>query len=114
VTWQAGAFYYGGAAPTDEILAAAKKDAGAVVQVKFDTGKVATTKAKPKDAHFESGPAGGFGNKVGDYEFRVEEQIPGFKPGAAMVTKVTFTVLKGKKELWSRELTGNPWSPPPP
>jgi hypothetical protein len=30
------------------------------------------------------------------------------------VTTVTLTVLKGKIELWSRELAGNPWSPPPP
>jgi hypothetical protein len=114
VVWQAGAFYFGGAAPTEEILAAAKKDASGAVSVRFDTGKVTVAKEKPKADDFKSGPGGGFDNKIGDYEFRVEEQIPGFKPGAPMVTKVTFTVLKGKKELWSRELAGNPWSPPPP
>lgn len=114
VAWEAHAFYYGGAAPTPEILAAAKKDASGLVKVNFRTGKVTPTNGKPKDDDFKTGPAGGSNNKVGDYEFRVEEQIPGFKPGASMMTKVTFTVLKGKKELWKRELAGNPWSPPPP
>ena len=31
-----------------------------------------------------------------------------------MTTTVTLSVLKGKTELWKRELAGNPWSPPPP
>lgn len=114
VVWKAGAFYFGGAAPTEEILAAAKKDASAVVSVDLKSGKVAGVKRKPVDDDFKLSPAGAFNNKLGDYEFRVEEQIPGFKPGAPMVTKVTFTTLKGGKAVWVRELVGNPWSPPPP
>lgn len=114
VAWEARAFYYGGAAPSPEILAAAKKDASGLVQVNFRTGKVTPANGKPKEEDFKVGPAGAFNSKVGDYEFRIEEQIPGFKPGAERMTKVTLTVLKGKKELWKRELAGNPWSPPPP
>jgi hypothetical protein len=114
VAWQARAFYYGGAAPTPQILEAAKKEESALVTVDFKTGKLTRTTAKPKDADFDAGTGGKFNNKLGDYEFQVEEQIPGFQPGASTVTKVTFKVLKGGKELWTRELAGNPWSPPPP
>lgn len=117
VVWQAGTRYYGGAAPTEEILAAAKKDAEGVATVDFATGKTTISKnGKPREAEFKAGPAGGFANKVGEYEFKVTEEQPPFKPGGfeAGTTKVTFTVLKGKKEHWKRELAGNPYSPPPP
>lgn len=114
VAWQAGAFYAGGAAPTEEILAAAKKDASGVAKFDLKTGKVTPANGKPKDADFASGPAGGGTNKLGDYTFEMNEEIPGFKPGAPMLTKVTFKVAKSGKEVWARELAGNPWSPPPP
>jgi hypothetical protein len=114
VVWQAGAFYAGGARPTPEIEAAARKNETGLAKVDLKSGKVTAAKEKPKDDDFKVGPAGVFNNKLGDYEFRMEEQIPGFKPGAPMVTKVTFTVLKGGKEAWKRELAGNPFSPPPP
>ncbi len=114
VAWQAGAFYAGGARPTPEIEAAARKNESGTVTVDLRTGKVVPTKDKPKDDDFKVGPAGGFGNKVGAYEFQMTEELPGFKPGTAMVTKVTFTVTRDKKELWKRELAGNPWMPPPP
>ena len=51
---------------------------------------------------------------MGGFEFRVTEEIPGIKPGVPMVTKVTLALIKGDRELWARELAGNPWSPPPP
>ena len=114
VVWQAGTSYFGGARPTPEIEAAARKNESGLTRFDLKTGKSIPTKDKPKDDDFKAGPAGAFNNKVGDYEFRVAEQLPGFKPGAAMVTKVTLTVLKGKDEVWKRELAGNPWSPPPP
>jgi hypothetical protein len=109
VAWQANAFYFGGAAPTEEILAAARKEAVGVVSIDPASGKIAKLDRKPKAEEF-----GAFTNKAGDYEFRVTEMIPGFKPGAPMVTQVKLAVLKGKTELWTRELAGNPWSPPPP
>jgi hypothetical protein len=109
LVWQANAFYYGGAAPTEEILEAAKKEAAGVVSIDAATGKIANLGRKPKDEEF-----GAFKNKVGDYEFGITEMIPGFKPGAPMVTKVTLSVVKGKAAVWRRELAGNPWSPPPP
>jgi hypothetical protein len=108
VVWQANAFYFGGAAPTEEILEAAKKEAAGVVSID-PAGKVAKLDRKPKPEEF-----GTFANKAGEFEFRVTEMVPGFKPGAPMVTKVMLTALKGKTEVWSRELAGNPWSPPPP
>ncbi len=117
VVWQAGTHYYGGAAPTEEILAAAKKDAEGVATVDFKTGKTTIAKnGKPREAEFKAGPAGGFANKVGEYEFAVTEELPRVKLGGfeSGTTKVTFTVLKGKKEYWKRELAGNPYSPPPP
>ena len=114
VVWEAGTYYAGGAAPTDEILAAAKKDASGLAKVDFKTGKVAPANGKPKDDDFKVGPAGGGGNKVGTYEFQITEEIPGFRPGAPMVTKVTFTVTQDKREVWKRELAGNPWLPPRP
>ena len=88
---------------------AAKKDAEGVALVDFKTGKTTPTKnGKPRDAEFKAGPAGGFANTVGMYEFQRSEEVPAPKPGAAAVTKVTFIVLKGKKEYWKRELPGNP------
>jgi hypothetical protein len=109
VVWQANANYYGGARPTPQVEAAARKSAVGVVSIDMKAGKVATLDRKPKAEEF-----GAFSSNVGGYEFRVTEMLPGFKPGAAMMTKVTMTVLKDKKELWTRELAGNPWSPPPP
>jgi hypothetical protein len=109
VAWEARAFYAGGAAPSPEILRNAMKDASGLVRVDFTTGRVTPEKEKPKAADF-----GDPGGKVGDYEFRAEEQFPGFKPGSPMVTKVTLTVLKGGKELWKRELAGKPYLPPLP
>jgi hypothetical protein len=110
VAWEAGAFYAGGAAPTPEILAAAKKDAAAVVWVKFDTGKVTPLKDKKKEDYFKAPKPG----DNGGYELSVDEQLPDPKPGAEKVTKVTLTVKKDGRQLWSRELAGNPWNPPPP
>ncbi len=109
VVWQANAFYYGGAAPTPEILEAARKEAVGVVSVDPKTGKVTVEDRKPKAEEYGATAA-----KVGELEYKLEEQLPGFKPGAAMVTKVTLTATKGDKPLWKRELAGNPWSPPPP
>jgi hypothetical protein len=114
VVWQANAFYAGGARPTPEIEEAARKEAIGVVTIDLKTGKVAAVDRKPKPDEFKGGPDGGLNAKVGGYEFRVTETTPKLKPGAAMVTTVTLTVLKGKDELWKRELAGNPWSPPPP
>jgi hypothetical protein len=114
VVWEARASYAGGARPTPEIEKAARKEAVGVVTVDMQTGKVKVLDRKPTNDEFKPGPGGGVTTKVGEYEFRATEMIPKFKPGAAMVTTVTLTVLKGKDELWSRELAGNPWSPPPP
>ena len=114
VVWNAGAFYAGGARPTPEIEAAARKNEVGAVKFDLKTGKVTKLDRKPKDDEFKVGPAGGGTNKVGTYEFRTTEEIPQFKPGAPMVTKVTFTVVKGDKPVMSREIAGNPWSPPPP
>ena len=109
VVWQANTFYYGGAAPTPEIVEAARKEAVGVVSIDPKTGKATVEDRKPRDADY-----GTFAAKVGAMEFKLEEQLPGFKPGAAMVTKVTLSASKGDKPLWKRELAGNPWSPPPP
>ena len=114
VVWNAGASYAGGARPTPEIEAAARKNESGAVKFDPKTGKVSALDRKPKDDEFKAGPGGGGTNKVGTYEFRTDEQIPNFKPGERMVTKVTFTILKGDKPVLSREIAGNPWSPPPP
>jgi hypothetical protein len=114
VVWNAGAFYAGGARPTPEIEAAARKNESGTVKFNLKTGKVTVIDRKPKDDEFKAGPAGGATNKVGTYEFRVAEEIPNFKPGAPQKTKVTFSVLKGDKPVLTREIAGNPWSPPPP
>ena len=114
VFWNANAFYAGGARPTPEIEEAARKNESGMVKVDPKTGKATPANGKPKDDDFKTGPAGGGVNKLGDYEFQAEEQIPEFKPGAPMVTKVTFTVLKDGKEVWKRELAGNPFLPPLP
>lgn len=110
VAWEAGTFYAGGAAPTPEILAAAKKDAAAVVWVKLDTGKVTQLKDKKKEDFFKPAAKPG---EYGDYTLAVDEQPPAAK-AVEMVTKVTLTVKKGGRVYWTRELPGRPWSPPAP
>ena len=110
VAWEAGAFYAGGAAPTPEVLAAAKKNAAAMVWVKLDTGKVTLLKDKKKEDFFKPAAKP---SVYGDFTLTVDEQPPA-KPGADAVTKVTLTVKKDDKKQWSRELAGNPWSPPAP
>src|SRR5204862_365267 len=62
---------------------------------------VVTVDLKEKDGEFRA-TAG----KVGDYTFAVEN-------GSTLAT-VELTVLKGKKQLWKRELAGFAISPPPP
>lgn len=114
VVWEARAFYYGGARPTPQIEAAARKHDSGQVKIDLKSGKVTVEEQKPKEDSFKLGPSGGFNNKLGDYEFQTREEIPKFKPGMANVTKVTFTVVKEGKTVWTRELIGNPWSPPPP
>lgn len=110
VAWEAGTFYAGGAAPTPEILAAAKKDAAAVVWVKLDTGKVTQLKDKKKEDFFKPAAKPG---EYGDYTLTVDEQPPAPK-ATEMVTKVTLTVKKNGRVYWTRELAGRPWSPPAP
>lgn len=112
VAWRAGTYYAGGAAPPPEVLAAAARDASGLAQVHFATGKVAPAAGKPKDDDFKVGPGGGATNQAGDYTFQASEELP--KPGAPPVTKVTLSVLRGKTELWTREVAGNPWLPPRP
>ncbi|MBA4191399.1 MAG: hypothetical protein C0467_25750 [Planctomycetaceae bacterium] len=109
VVWQANTFYAGGARPTPEIEAAARREALGSVVIDAATGKTTVEDRKPKDSEF-----GTFNNKVGDLEFGIEEELPAFKPGVPMVTKVTLSALKGDKVIWKRELAGNPWSPPRP
>jgi hypothetical protein len=70
--------------------------------------------AKPKDDDFKIGPAGSANYKVGEYEFGALEQLPGPKVDAPRLTTVTLIVSKGGKEVWRRELAGNPWSDPIP
>ncbi|HVL14379.1 MAG TPA: hypothetical protein VM529_17535 [Gemmata sp.] len=109
LAWQANAYYAGGARPTPEIEEAARKEATGVVGIDPATGKTAKVDRKPKDEDF-----GVFKNAAGGYEFAVEEEMPGLKPGAPMLTKVTLRAMKGKTVVWERALAGNPWSPPPP
>lgn len=114
VVWQANAFYAGGARPTPEIEAAARKEAAGAVSIDLKTGKLAALDRKPKEDEFKPGPEGRVIARLGPYEFQAREMDPRPRPGVPMVTTVTLTVLKGKAELWKRELAGNPWSPPRP
>jgi hypothetical protein len=113
VAWTAGAFYAGGARPTPEIEAAARKNDSGLAKLDFATGKAAPANGKAKPDDLKHGPAASAGAPVAGYTFGVEEQLPGgFKPGA--LTTVTLTAFKGEKKVWARELAGNPFQPPPP
>lgn len=114
LVWQANAHYAGGARPTPEIEEAARKQASGVVEFDLKTGKLSILRRDPKEAEWKVGPEGGVVGKLGEHELHAIEMTPGFKPGAPMTTTVTLTVSRGNKELWKRELAGNPWSPPPP
>ncbi len=109
VIWQANAYYAGGARPTPEIEMAARKEATGAASIDVKTGKVTEIKRKPNAEDF-----GTTANAVDEYAFLVEEELPGFRPGAAMLTKVMLSVSKNGSVVWKRELAGNPWSPPPP
>ena len=82
------------------------------MKVDLKTGKLTVEDRKPKDDDFKLSPSGSVNNKLGEYEFQKHEQLPGVK--SPRMLKVIFAVLKGGKRLWSREIAGNPWSPPPP
>lgn len=113
VAWTVGAFYAGGARPTPEIEAAARKNDSGLAKLDFATGKAtpANGKAKPDDLKF--GPASSAGAPVAGLTFGVEEQQPSdFKVGA--LTKVTLSALKGDKVIWAREIAGNPYLHPLP
>lgn len=113
VAWTVGAFYAGGARPTPEIEAAARKNDSGLAKLDFSTGKSAPAngKAKPDDLKF--GPGASAGAPVGGLTFGIEEQQPSeFKTGA--LTKVTLSALKGDKVIWAREIAGNPFMPPLP
>lgn len=110
--WTAGASYAGGARPTPEIEAAARKNDSGLAKLDFATGKAtpANGKAKPDDMKY--GPAAFAATSLPGYTFGIEEQLSGFTPGTLSTVKLT--VSKGEKKLWTRELAGNPFHPPPP
>jgi hypothetical protein len=109
VVWQANAFYAGGAAPPPEILKAAQKEAAGVASIDMKTGKVSVLERKPKAEEFGTNT-----NKVGDYEVRVSEMLPGKPMGFKNMTTVKMTMVKDKKDLWTHELAGNLWLIPLP
>jgi hypothetical protein len=113
VAWAAGAFYAGGARPTPEIEAAARKNDSGLAKLDFATGKATPANGKAKPDDLKHGPAASAGTPVAGFTFGIGEQQPGgFKPGA--LTTVTLTAFKGEKRVWARELAGNPFQPPPP
>jgi hypothetical protein len=97
VAWQASAFYAGGPRPSPEMEQAAAKAAAGLAVADLKTGKVTAKAGEPKDADF-----GVCGYKVGGLELVVRE-VEVTDP-----SRVTLTVSKGGRELWKRELAGNP------
>lgn len=110
VAWEAGTRYFGGAPPSEEVLKAAQKDAGALVSVDFKTGKTKVLEQKPKEEDFSGSPSGQFNDKVGKYQF-TGQLTPNPEK---QVMHTTLIVLKDDKEVWKRELADTPWFPPPP
>jgi hypothetical protein len=108
VVWQANAFYAGGAPPPPEILKAAQKEAVGVASIDMKTGNISALERKPKPEEF-----GTHTNKVGDYEIRAII-MPDTAAGLMNKTTVKLTVVKDKKELWTREIVGNPLLTPLP
>lgn len=109
VAWVARSMYFGGAAPTPEIEEAARKRAAGILMVDPKTGEISAVKGDPKDEEFggsEKTVAAALG-----WEFGVEEQLPARGFGK---TKRTLTAKKGGKDVWSRELAGKDFAPPPP
>jgi hypothetical protein len=108
VAWQANAFYAGGPPPPPEVVKAAQKEAVGVASIDLKTGKVLAQERKPKPEEF-----GTHTNKVGDYEIRAIMK-PDTAAGLMNMTTIKLTIVKDKKELWTREIVGNPLLSPLP
>lgn len=110
VAWVARSMYFGGAAPTPEIEEAARKRAAGILTLDPKTGKIEVVKGDPKDEEFFGGSEKTVAAALG-WEFGVEEQLPA---GGFGKTKRTLSAKKGGKDVWSRELAGKDFAPPPP
>lgn len=113
VVWEARAFYAGGAPPPPEVEKAARKSAAGTVTIDPAAGKYdAAPLAAAKDADFAGSPDSGGEPTFGEFTFSVEERLPANEaPG---ITRRTLKVSRGGRLFWTREIAGNPWSPPRP
>jgi len=113
VVWKADAFYYGGAAPTQEILDAARKTAAGRVAIDPATGKITrTTDHKLAADDLATSPDVGGAAKAAGFTFAVEQT--GFGRPPDFMTKRTLAVSRDGNPLWKRELAGVLRLPPPP
>ncbi len=115
VAWTASAFYAGGARPTPQMEAAARKEDGRLVKLDFATGKVTPMKEKLQLADLKYAPAGSTSLSVAGLTLEAKEDPNDFgPPREGRHTIVTLSAQRNNRLVWSREIAGNPHLPPLP
>jgi len=104
-TWEARAFYAGGARPTPEIEKAARKEASGVMRVELNFGTVEALDAKAiAAAKFLATPESALVTKVGTLTLAVKD-IPGANPANPFTRRRMLQASNDAKEIvWEREI----------
>lgn len=105
LTWEARAFYAGGARPTPEIEAAARKEASGVARVDLANGKIEKLTADQiKAGKFFPIPGESIVTKVGNHTFALKD-APGNNPRNPLQRRRTLQALNDAKEVvWQHEI----------
>jgi hypothetical protein len=113
LSWDAQAFYAGGARPSPEIEKAARKSASGVARIDAKTGKIESL----SDAQIKAGkfPLGGpLTTKVGALTLSVQEIAAKNAPNPFQRQRVLIATNAEKQVVWQREIWTPIFIPPPP
>ncbi|MBI2803669.1 MAG: hypothetical protein HYX68_01635 [Planctomycetes bacterium] len=97
LSWEANAFYAGGAAPTEEILKAARKNASGVARIDLDSRKVSAEKGGPVFT-------GTYNPKVGALTLVTVDGPAKLKGNPFARRRLLRAVNAGKQVVWEREI----------
>jgi len=112
LTWQARAWYAGGAAPPPEVERAARKSASGVARIDLKSGRVEALESNkiPKGTP-QTVAAPPPSAKIGDRTLSIEDTPI---PGRPFQQKRTLRAAENGKVLWQHEIAAPVFLPPPP
>ncbi len=112
LTWEANAFYAGGARPTPEIEKAARKAASGVAHVDLETGKVEALDAD-KSKRFPM-PAEAINPKIGDVTLSVKTESAKNPMNPFQQRRTLHATNVANEPIWQREIAAPVFLPPRP